>query len=270
MTKLNLCFETRNGKTYLSKQFVSSPLKIIRPFDLDDGHVLLQIVNVGPGVMAGDDFDISVTLKAGAKVVLLNQSATKLHSMSIGESAKQDVKIQVEDGAELEYYPGLTIPFKETVFKQSTTVNLARTAKFAFVENWAMGRIAFNERFMFTSLSSQIKVFQNKKLLYADALELNQATPKLGITDDFSYLANGVWFWNVLPTTTAKSSIDNPIQSPLLDEASLVCAPFLDDAVYMRALANDSLNLRTEVHGFINQWRVKAGLGEIDFSRYSS
>ena len=270
MTKLDLCFETRNGKTYLSKQFVTSPLKIIRPFDLDDSRVLLQIVNVGPGVMAGDNFDISITLKAGSKVVLMNQSATKLHTMAIDESAQQTVKIQVDDEAELEYYPGLSIPFTETVFRQTTSVNLASSAKFAFVENWAMGRIAFDERFRFTSLSSRIKVFKNNRLSYADALELNQAMPKLGITDDFSYLANGVWFWDVLPTATAKSNIDNPIQSPLLDEASLVCAAFLEDAVYMRALANDSLNLRTEVYGFINQWRVKAGLGEIDFSRYSS
>jgi len=158
MTKLDLSFEVREGKTYLSKQFVSSPLKIIRPFDLGDGRVLLQIVNVGPGVMAGDDFDISITLKAGAKVVLLNQSATKLHSMSLGESARQDINIHVEDGAELEYYPGLTIPFKETVFLQTTTVHLATTAKFAFVENWSMGRIAFDVGFGMYCLHLQYKI----------------------------------------------------------------------------------------------------------------
>lgn len=269
MTKLDLCFEVRDGKTYISKQFVSSPLKIIRPFDLENGRVLLQIVNVGPGVMAGDDFEVAITLKGGAKVVLLNQSATKLHSMALGESARQDVKIQVDDGAELEYYPGLTIPFKETVFSQRTMVQLAQTAKFAFVESWAMGRIAFDERYLFNKLSSRVKVYRGGNPCYADALELDQVTPKLGITDDFSYLANGVWFWDVLPTSS-EANVAPSIQSPRLGKAALVSGAFLEDALYMRALANDSLELRTDTFEFINHWRQSIGLKAIDFMRYSS
>lgn len=270
MSKLELVFEQRDGKTYLSKQFVSSPLKIIRPFDLEDGRVLLQIVNVGPGVMAGDEFEIAITLKTGAKVVLLNQSATKLHSMTTDESARQDVKIDVQDGAELEYYPGLTIPFKETTFLQTTMVHLATTAKFAFVETWAMGRIAFDERYLFNKLSSKIKVYRGGKPCYADALELNQVTPKLGITDNFSYIANGVWFWDVLPLNISEADLAPSIQSPRLSETALVSDAFLNDALYMRALANDSLELRTDVFEFINQWRQSIGLDAIDFMRYSS
>ncbi len=266
MTKLELHFATRANKTFLKHQFVSSPLKVIRPFDLEAGRVLLQLVNVGPGIMAKDVFDINIKLEEGAKVVFINQSATKLHTMPLTEKAKQKLHIDVSDGAELEYYAGLSIPFKETAFEQSISVNLAQSAKFVFLERWAMGRIAFGERFLFQSLKSQMKLYQAKKMFYADALDLNSQSNKLGLTDDFAYLAAGVFVWDTLP----EASSTEAIQNISLQHDSFTSAHFKDNAAYVRALAQDGLTLAKQINHFVNNWRETIGLEKLEFNRFGS
>ena len=53
----------------MSKQDYSAPLKVVRPFPLKKG-VLVQILNVGPGVMAEDNYDIHFSVGPGAHVVV--------------------------------------------------------------------------------------------------------------------------------------------------------------------------------------------------------
>ncbi len=266
MTRLELLFTQQGEKTILSEQFSQSPLKVLRPFELEPGSVLLQLLNVGPGIMAGDLFDLHIRVAEGAKVVLLNQSASKLHSMPEGRSACQIVHIEVESGGELEYYPGLSIPFKDAEFKNRVAVELAEGANFAMLESWAMGRIAFDERFMFRKLSSHVKVRQGGKLVYADALELDPKAKRLGISDGHAYLASGIWVWPDLP----EPMLNTPISSICKTDESLIYEAFAPDKLYFRGVSSDSLSLSKKLNGFINDWRVQRGKARLEFERYRS
>lgn len=265
MAKLELVFRSRAGQTFIAQQFVSKPLKIIRPFMLTEGRVLLQLLNVGPGILANDRFHLHIKLEPGAKVVLLNQSATKLHRMQAGEKATQAILIDVAVGAELEYYPGLSIPFRMTHFEQRIRVNLQTGAKFAFLERWAMGRIASSERFVFEVLSSQLKLYQDEQLHYADALDLAGGTARLGSTDDFNYLATGLWYWDQPP-----SSKQATLRGLNLNDDAFFCEAFDDGSAYVRALANDGLTLNKQIDQFISTWREQIGLGRLELRRFLS
>jgi urease accessory protein len=259
--KLELVFAEQDGRIRISKQFASSPLKIWRPFELDPGRVLVQIVNVSPGVLAGDNYSLELTVQAGANVVLVNQSATKLHSMRQGKCAKQTTNIHIEDDAELEYYPGLTIPFPDAEYSQRITVQLAKTAKFAMLESWAMGRTARGELHAFRKISSRIRVTREDRLVYSDGLELALPNLGVGILDGYSYLANGVWCWgNVAPSTESSTPKDDP----------LVIGQATHDVTYLRALAKDGLELKKRLHEKVNIWREQAGMDNLEFSRFTS
>ena len=176
MSRLELTFRERASKTYLAEQFVSSPLKVLRPFDLGDGRALLHIINVGPGVLGGDRYALNIHVKQGAKVTLVNQSATKLHPGLADTAAEQTISFHVETGADLFYNPGLTIPFRDADFSQRVTVRLKEGARFGMLERWSMGRTAMGEAFAFRKLSSRVRIYRTGKLVYADGLEL---TPSL-------------------------------------------------------------------------------------------
>jgi urease accessory protein len=257
--KLELTFAVREGKTYIAHQSTATPLKIWRPFDIDDERVLVQIVNVSPGMMAGDDYRLELVLQANSKVVLVNQSATKLHQMPEGLLAKQTIHIQLEDNAELEYYPGLTIPFPDAAFEQSINVELSERAKFSFLESWAMGRIERDEAFVFRQLSSRLRVKRSGKLFYADALELRPPFVGTGILDGYTYLASGLWWGKYEPALLHQT-----------DTLTLVTGQLSEGQTYLRSLAKDGLELKQQLQTFINTWREEQGLNFIEFSRFSS
>lgn len=265
--ELTLVFDTRGGQTFLASQLVRAPLKVLRPFPLEDGRVLLQILNVGPGVMAGDYFDVRVHLNSHARVVIVNQSATKLHQMPAGTSARQDIAFTLDAHAELEYYPGLSIPYVDADFQQTIRVELADTAKFAMLESWAMGRVAQEERFCFRQLRASIRIARAKHPVYADALHLNpQQAQGPALTDGHDYVSTGVWLWGTHPA--ALQSQQQTISST--QSSTLISGHFAPNAFYVRGLSNDSLTLTRQTRAFINTWRQHERMPALNLSRYTS
>lgn len=256
-SRLELTFASRNGQTYLADGSAEGPLKVIRPFGLGDGRALLQLLNVGPGLLAGDRYELNVHVETGAKVVLVNQSATKLHRTPPGEWAQQRLHVTLEPGSDLELYPGLTIPFADSDARFETTVQLAGDARFAVLELFSMGRIQRAEVFAFRRLSSRLKVLQNGRLVYADGLELSSENAKhTGLTDGFSYLASGFWQWDVpWPEASHKN----------VEAVTGLCGPWRG---YLRALANDGLELTQSVRAQLGAWQKERGVVPLPFERF--
>jgi urease accessory protein len=195
--RLRLVFRARGNETYLAESYAQSPLKILRPFHLSDGRAVVQILQTTPGMFAEDDYQIEIVVDTGARVVVMNPSAMKLHRMTGGGFARQRCNVVVHDGAQLEYYPALNIPFPEADIRQSLQINLSPKARLALVETWAMGRVARGEHLLFRTLSSRTAVDLGGKPLYRDALEL---TPASGFSRDWGvleagrYSASGFWY----------------------------------------------------------------------------
>lgn len=195
--RLRLIFRARGNQTHLAESYVQSPLKILREFHLSDGRAVVQILQTTPGIFAGDDYQVEIVVETGASVVLMNPSATKLHRMAGGGCARQRYNIVVQDGAHLEYYPALNIPFPEADFRQSLHIHLAPKARLALVETWAMGRVERGEHLLFRRLSSRTVVDLAGKPLYRDALELAPASGSAGdwgVLEGGRYQASGFWF----------------------------------------------------------------------------
>ncbi len=78
--------------------------------------------------------------------------------MPPGRFAHQEIRVEVRDGAELEFYPGLTIPYPRAAYRQRIDIDLASGARFATLESWATGRVGRGESFSFQVLSSRIRI----------------------------------------------------------------------------------------------------------------
>jgi urease accessory protein len=194
--ELELVFEKRGDRTVLVHDFQRTPLQIVRPFELEPGVLTAIIINPTAGVMAGDSYRISVTLREGARVVLLTQSATKIHRMDAGLSARQEIDFNVATGARLEYFPQRTIPFADSSFTQTLRANLEPGAEFALLESWTTGRVLHGERLAFCKYASRTEVRVAGKLEYLDAFKLephNTNLKALGALEGHDYIASGVF-----------------------------------------------------------------------------
>ena len=69
--RLELVFAPGPRGTSLAHAHVSAPLKIVRPFPLDNGRALVQVLTLGPGLCAGDQYTLDVTVEPGARAVVI-------------------------------------------------------------------------------------------------------------------------------------------------------------------------------------------------------
>ena len=99
--RLELVFSPGERGTVLAHAHAAAPLKIVRPFPLAGGGVLVQVLTLGPGLCAGDTHEIDITVEPGARAVVIMQSASRLLSMPEGTHASQEVTLTVRNGGQL-------------------------------------------------------------------------------------------------------------------------------------------------------------------------
>jgi urease accessory protein len=260
---LSLVFTLRQGRTVLTHARATGPLKIVRPFALEDGRALVQTLTLGPGACAGDRYAIDVTVEPGASAVVIAQSATRILGMPEGVRASRTVSLRVDDGAQLEYLPGLTIPFPDSTFVQRIDAAIHGGARLGIVESWAMGRRSRGEYLRFRRIRSETRVVVDGEPVYADAIELEPArvdAAAAGILDGRRYLASGFWFGTALSTGTRG---DHPAVLMALGQA----AP---NQVYLRALADDGVALAEAVRSATELVHAGWRLAPIPLRRFTS
>ena len=261
--RLSLEFVVGARGTTLARSHVSAPLKIVRPFSLDGGRALVQILTLGPGLCAGDTFTIDITVHRGARAIVVMQAASRILGMPAGATATQSVNLTVAAGAQLEYYPGLTIPFADASLSQRINVAADRDARLGILESWAMGRHSRGEHLRFRHLSSRTIVTVGEQPAFADALEIQPGVidaAAMGILEGHRYVASG--FWHGVPEN---ASLATTSTSALMafDRGTF------PDSVFLRALATDGYEMVTTLQSAIDAIGMAWGCKPIPLRRFT-
>lgn len=232
--RAELVFARRASRTVLVHSRIEAPMMVVRPFDLPDGRLMIQLITLGPGLCGGDVISIDVSVGAGASVVVTTTAASRIMSMETGVRAEQHVTLRAGHDAVLEYYPLITIPFPGSALTQTLRVEAAATSRVGVLEAWALGRTARGEYLQFTSLSSRTTMSVDGALRYADAIRLEPAVNDLtggAILAGHGYLATGFWLGATLPSGTL----------PECDAGEVLMAlgQSQPGLVYLRALARE-------------------------------
>ena len=234
--QVRLELTVRQGVSVITQQYNHVPLKILRPFHLADGTLLVQLLSVGPGMLERDHYDISVQVNAGAKLLLINQAANKVLTMQPHTCATQTVTLSVAAGGYLEYYPGTTLPYPGAALQQTIDVHTESGATFGMLETWATGRVARGEVNAFQRLESHTTIYQENRPIYRDTLWLEpDSAHAWGVLEGHHYLASGYWLgdWGVLEPV----STDH-------DGVMLARGNDTHGGTYLRVLASDNVALK--------------------------
>jgi len=231
----DLLFAQRGGRTVMVRSLVTAPMTLVRPFQLRDGRLLVPLITLGPGLCSQDVVRMRICVEAGARVVVTTTAATRVLSMPPGTHAEQHVEIDAAPGAQVEYYPAVTIPFPDSAFLQTVRVRAAAGARVGVMETWALGRTARGEYLDFQSLSNRTTLHVDGELVYADATELRPDASPLagaGILAGRRYLATGFWYG----ATLAGEAQDGAASGDLL----IAAGQSRPDVVFLRALGSDA------------------------------
>jgi urease accessory protein len=258
-----MTFAARGDRTVLVHSRVHAPVALVRPFSLDDGGQLVQLITIGPGLCAGDRLDIRIAVERGARVVLTTPAANRVLSMDAGRHAEQHVELHVATGATLEYYPAVTIPFPDSAFMQTIDVHAESGARVGVLETWALGRTSRDEYLRFRHLSSRTTLHAAGALVYADATELQPRRDRLdgaGVLGGRRYLASGVWYGVTLPDEAPAAVDGQDLVAVLLQSRP--------DVASLRALGSDAPSLETTLGGAAARIAAAWGHTPVSLARF--
>jgi urease accessory protein len=262
--RLELVFAPAPSGTSLAHSHVSAPLKIVRPFPLAGGRLLVQVLTLGPGLCGGDDCRIDITVERGARAVIIMQAASRILGMPDDAQATQSVNLVVAPGGQLEYYPGLTIPFADSCFCQRVTITADRESRFGILESWGMGRQSRGEYLRFRHLSSRTAVTISGQPAFADALELDGATALAagtGILERHHYVASGFWH-GIPPDSTVALTASNALMA-----FGRSASP---EQMFLRALADDGYAMSGALQSAVDVINTAWGCEPIPMRRFVS
>lgn len=152
-------------RTVIDTLFFTPPFKIIDTTG-ESMHADIMLLNVGAGLLSGDVQHININLKHNTSATLSTQSFEKIHTGS--EGTQRYMQINLAANSRFFYLPLPSIPFRDSSYCASTSINMENNAKLYFAEILAAGRVAKGEIFAFTSWQSFMRLYCGESLIYAE------------------------------------------------------------------------------------------------------
>jgi urease accessory protein UreH len=171
-----------------------------------------------PGLFGGDNVEMRVLVERGARVLMTQQSATRIHP-SEDRPAFQNSWIHVESGAELQYILEPSIPFAGSRLHQTTSIELEPGARLLFWEGFMAGRVGRGEFWELSELRTETVLKLGDHLLYLDRfrIEPHSIPTSVWAMHRNTYLGTGLYygeraedFAKCLHSDLPQAGVDNP------------------------------------------------------------
>ncbi|KAI1812243.1 UreD-domain-containing protein [Poronia punctata] len=168
-----------SGLEHITYQY---PLKLISPSPkVDQTSVLVFLLSYGGGLVGGDNVDLSIEVRAGAKLTIVTQGHTKIFpSASLDVVTRQTLRVDLEKDAALCLLPDPVQPFEKSVYEQTQVFNVAHGASLCLLDWVTHGRSARGENWSLTSWIGRNEIWVPKspdtpkrRLLVRDAIILD-------------------------------------------------------------------------------------------------
>ncbi|HEV7268253.1 MAG TPA: urease accessory protein UreD [Falsiroseomonas sp.] len=158
--------------------FHAAPLRWLFP-EVDPGDPKLgALVNVAGGLAGGDALEVTLALEPGARFTATTPAAEKIYR-SLGEEMRIACSLQLGEGACCEWLPQETILFDGGRLARRLDIALGPGAGLLTAETLVLGRAARGEALRHASLRDRWRVSRDGRLLWADALRLDDPAAAL-------------------------------------------------------------------------------------------
>ncbi len=152
----------------------ASPLRILFPTPEPGAALEAAFVNVAGGLAGGDSIEAGITLRTGARAQVTAPAAEKIYR-SLGDTSRIVTRIEVAEGAVLEFLPQEAILFDGARLTRRMEARVAPGGTLLAAEAVVLGRIARGEVWRHGALHDAWRLHQGGRLIWADALRLDAA-----------------------------------------------------------------------------------------------
>ncbi len=178
--RLELAFESRDGRTVLAGRRHFGPLAFQKPLYPEGGRICHGILLHPPaGIAGGDELAFEVRVGAGAHALLTTPGAGKWYR-SAGPSGRLEQHIHVGPGGVCEWLPQEAIVFDGACGEMRTSVELDEGAVFLGAEVLVFGRTGAGERFARGHLSLATRIRRGGRSLWLERGRVDGGSALLG------------------------------------------------------------------------------------------
>jgi len=158
-------------ETRLKDLYQTSPLRVLFPAKAPGDVLQAVLVTTSGGLVGGDRLEVEVRVGPAAAVQVIGQAAEKIYR-SKGQDTIFEARLDVAEGAWLEWLPQETIIFDQARLRRRTCVNIAPGGAFLGAELLVFGRTAMGETLNSGLVRDVWEVRRAGKLQWMDALHL--------------------------------------------------------------------------------------------------
>jgi urease accessory protein len=194
-SELDIRAAIRGTHTYLQHCYFTKPFKIADISGRRSGDLHVTMMTASPGILDGDDYQISIHLDANACVHLYTQAYQRIFHMKQG--AKQRLQVKMGPGSSLYYLPHPSVPHEQSVFDSASRIELEEDCRLLWGEIITCGRKLSGEVFRCSYFRNVLEVWRNGRILFKDVTVLEPAVIAPGTTgqwEGYSHQASLLWF----------------------------------------------------------------------------
>ncbi len=248
-----------NNRTILTERYHDAPLKITKTFyEEHSSRLQLYIMDVSPGLLDGDCYELNIKLEDNTHLTVTNQSFTKIHPTP-HQYAEMIQNLHLGKGAVLEYFPEPTIPYAGSRFEGRIKVDLDEGAVLLYADIVTPGRTHRGEQFQYESFASRFEVYRQQQLIAWEQFMLMPAVHHYqgtGAMEDYTHSGT---FWIIADTTSQAllERIRSLLPEPHTDDSILAGASFIaaDQGIAVRLLGRNVWQLQELVKHIWDQCR---------------
>ncbi len=168
VSQLRVAVEKRERRTIVASKFHTAPIKIAKAFPMGDVALGVIVMDVSPGLLSGDHYEMEWKIGQGAHLYVTNQSFTKVHpapDAAGGASMRQH--FELERGAIVESMPEPVMLYRDAAFDSETMIRMDAGAVWMGAEVLCPGRTLSGELFAYRSYRNRFTVHYGNELIYA-------------------------------------------------------------------------------------------------------
>ncbi|SFE77913.1 urease accessory protein [Chitinophaga sp. CF118] len=195
ISELQIKAGCRNETTFLKHSYFTRPFKLADVSEKGATVLHLVMMSASPGILDGDDYEITVELAEGTHVHLYTQSYQRIFNMQKG--AKQQIRIDMGAGSSFCYLPHPSVPHEQSVFEGYNRINLGMDCRLIWGEIITCGRKLSGEVFRCRLFQSITEVYREEKLLFKDVTVLQPQQIPADVTGQWEqYTHQAALYWH--------------------------------------------------------------------------
>ena len=167
-------FTYRNGRTVASKRISGGQSKVSAPLRLnDEATPALFLITMGGGFVEGEHYETFITSHEKTHGIVASQAPTYVYKCNDGKTTVQDVKVQVDKDAVLEYLPDDVIPYGNAKYRQTTQIDVEKGGSLFYTDGITAGWSMNHKDFQYRYVHMLSRITYGGQLLFNDNLILD-------------------------------------------------------------------------------------------------